>query len=239
MKVVSFKICPFVQRVTALLEAKNVAYDVEYIELSNKPDWFLKVSPNAQVPLLITDEDQILFESDAIVEYIDEVTGVPLSSNDPVKKAQDRAWSYLASKNYLLQCNAQRSPDSSTLEERSLKLSNALRKIETRLGDDPFANGNDPGMIDIAWLPLLHRASIIERHSGYDFLKDFPRAKRWQRDLLATGIAEKSIADDFEDRFNAFYLAEVTQLGQLTRNSKGTTCCQPAAQKRDDMACCV
>jgi glutathione S-transferase len=57
--------------------------------------------------------------------------------------------------------------------------------------------------------------------------------------VVATGIAEKSIADDFEDRFNAFYLAEVTQLGQLARNSKGTTCCQPAAQKRDDMVCCA
>lgn len=29
MKIVSFKICPFVQRVTALLEAKGVGYDVE------------------------------------------------------------------------------------------------------------------------------------------------------------------------------------------------------------------
>jgi len=239
MKVVSFKICPFVQRVTALLEAKNVAYEVEYIELSNKPEWFLNVSPNAQVPLLITDEDQVLFESDAIVEYIDEVTGAPFSSDDPVKKAQDRAWSYLASKNYLLQCSAQRSPDSTKLEERTLKLSTAFRKIETRLGDDPFANGNDPGMIDIAWLPLLHRASIIERRSGYDFLNGFPRVKRWQRDLLTKGIAEKSVSEDFEDRFNAFYLAEDTRLGQLARNSDGTTCCQPAVQKRDDMACCA
>jgi glutathione S-transferase len=41
MKVISFKICPFVQRVTALLEAKNIAYEIEYISLSNKPQWFL------------------------------------------------------------------------------------------------------------------------------------------------------------------------------------------------------
>ncbi len=35
MKIVSFKTCPFVQRVTALLEAKHVPYDIEYIDLSN------------------------------------------------------------------------------------------------------------------------------------------------------------------------------------------------------------
>ena len=72
MKVVSFKICPFVQRVTALLEAKRIAYEVEFIDLSDKPDWFLEISPNAQVPVLITDEGKALFESDAIAEYLEE-----------------------------------------------------------------------------------------------------------------------------------------------------------------------
>lgn len=31
IKVVSFKICPFVQRITALLEAKQIPYEIEYI----------------------------------------------------------------------------------------------------------------------------------------------------------------------------------------------------------------
>ena len=72
MKIMSFKICPFVQRVTALLELKGADYDIEYINLSNKPQWFLDASPNGQVPILITDNGRVLFESDAIVEYIDE-----------------------------------------------------------------------------------------------------------------------------------------------------------------------
>ena len=55
MKIISFKICPFVQRVTALLEAKDIPYDIEFISLSDKPQWFLDISPNGQVPVLITD----------------------------------------------------------------------------------------------------------------------------------------------------------------------------------------
>lgn len=239
MKVVSFKICPFVQRVTAMLEAKKVDYDVEYIDLGNKPDWFLEASPNGQVPILFTDDDHVLFESDAIVEYVDEVTGAPLSSQDPIQKAQDRAWSYLASKNYLVQCSAQRSPDWPTLVERAAKLSTAFGKIDARLGDSRYANGDVLGMVDIAWLPLLHRASIIEQQSGYDFLDAFPKVKRWQRNLLATGIAEKSVSEDFEDRFNAFYLAESTCLGQLTKNKNGMACCGPAECTVGDMACCA
>ena len=67
MKVVSFKVCPFVQRVTALLELKQLAYDIEYIDLSDKPQWFLDVSPHGQVPILILDDERVLFESEAIV----------------------------------------------------------------------------------------------------------------------------------------------------------------------------
>jgi len=35
IKVVSFKICPFVQRVTAALEQKEIPYGIEYISLDN------------------------------------------------------------------------------------------------------------------------------------------------------------------------------------------------------------
>ena len=75
IKVVSFKICPFVQRVITALEARNIAYEVEYISLKNPPEWFPEVSPNSQVPLLITESGATLFESDAIVEYIDDRYG--------------------------------------------------------------------------------------------------------------------------------------------------------------------
>ncbi|GAL22560.1 glutathione S-transferase [Vibrio maritimus] len=48
IKIVSFKICPFVQRVTAALEAKQIPYEIEYISLKDKPQWFLDISPNAK-----------------------------------------------------------------------------------------------------------------------------------------------------------------------------------------------
>lgn len=73
IKIVSFKICPFVQFVTALLEAKTIPYNIVYISLRNKPQWFLDISPNTKVPVLITESGTALFESDAIVEHLDEM----------------------------------------------------------------------------------------------------------------------------------------------------------------------
>ena len=37
----------------------------------------MKASPNGQVPILITEKQEVLFESDAIAEYIEEVIPEP------------------------------------------------------------------------------------------------------------------------------------------------------------------
>lgn len=42
LKIVSFKICPFVQRVTGALAAKGIPFEIEYISLKDKPQWFFR-----------------------------------------------------------------------------------------------------------------------------------------------------------------------------------------------------
>jgi glutathione S-transferase len=233
IRVISSTICPFVQRVTALLEQKKIPYDIEYIDLVNKPDWFLRISPNAQVPILITESGASLFESDAIVEYLEEAYPALQSSIDAETRAMDRAWSYLATKNYMVQCAAQRSEDEKTLVERTEKLGKAFAKIEGALGEGPYFRGTDIGMVDIAWLPPFHRAALIERHTGYDFLEGYPEVKKWQNHLMKTGLAEKSVADDFESAFTDFYLSDSTFLG-----NGDATCCDQIEKRCGNRSCC-
>ncbi|WP_170562095.1 glutathione S-transferase family protein [Ruegeria atlantica] len=214
IRIISFKICPFVQRVTALLEAKQVPYQIDYISLSDKPDWFLELSPTGQVPVLVTEGGTALFESDAIAEYLDEVT-VPLQPDlTPERRALNRAWSYQASKHYLVQCSAMQSADQAIFADRTTKLNASFAKAEKQLGDGPFFAGEALGNVDMAWLPLLHRAAIVADHSGHDMLAAYPKVKAWQQALLATGIPQKTVSDDFVTRFTDFYLAERTWLGR-------------------------
>ncbi|CUK07435.1 stringent starvation protein A [Ruegeria denitrificans] len=214
IRIISFKICPFVQRVTALLEAKQVPYQIDFISLSDKPDWFLELSPTGQVPVLVTEGGTPLFESDAIAEYLDEVAAPLQPDLTPEQRALNRAWSYQASKHYLVQCSTMQSADSAVFGERVTKLNAAFAKAEKQLGNGPFFAGETLGNVDMAWLPLLHRAAIVADHSGHDMLADYPKVKAWQRALQATGIPQKSVSDDFHDRFTDFYLAERTWLGR-------------------------
>ncbi len=214
LKVISFKICPFVQRITAMLESKKIPYEIEYISLSNKPQWFLDISPNGQVPVMVTEEGTALFESDAIAEYLEEAYPTMQPELTPTQKALNRAWSYLGSKQYLVQCGAQSSKDAETLIQRTEKLATAFAKVEKVLGEHRFFNSDTLSMVDMAWLPVLHRAHIIREKSGYDFLAGYPKVQAWQAALMETGLVEKSVSEDFIEPFSAYYLPEKNYLGR-------------------------
>ncbi len=70
-------------------------------------------------------------------------------------------------------------------------------------------------MLDMSWLPLLHRTALIEQHTRYDFLAAYPKLMDWRHALLDTGLRNTSVPEDFEDIFTGFYLNEETHLAQL------------------------
>ncbi len=62
LKLISHKLCPYVQRAVISLKEKGVPFERIDIDLDNKPDWFLKISPLGKVPVLQVG-DKVVFES--------------------------------------------------------------------------------------------------------------------------------------------------------------------------------
>lgn len=215
MKVYSSPICPFVQRVNAVLEAKKLEYEVGYIDLTDLPDWFLKISPNAEVPVLVTDNNVPLFESFAICEYLEESYPPKLHPSAPEKRALHRAWARQAVTQYLVQCSTQRSATKEILQEKTKNFVQLFTKVEKTLGDGPFFDEELFSMVDTAWIPILHRCDLIKTYTGFDFLDGYPKVKKWQQALLGTDVLKKSVPDVFEDYFVQFYLNEQRYLGRL------------------------
>src|SRR3989339_1381952 len=109
-RLISFELCPYVQRSVILLLEKQVDFDITYIDLAHKPDWFLALSPLGKVPVLEV-EGRAIFESAVIAEYLDEVYPPSIHPKDPLDKAVNRAWIEFVSSLFVANYGQMMAPD--------------------------------------------------------------------------------------------------------------------------------
>lgn len=190
-----------------VLRAKSIEFEVTYIDLSNKPDWFLKISPHGKVPVLLVDEKP-LFESNAIAEFLDEALKPQLHPEDSLVRARNRAWTdYIPDFSGLL--GAIYYADSKEkLVEALNKVKPGLTKleaaIETERGNDgPYFNGRDLCLVDAAYAPFFMRFMMAEPMLTTGVLADYPLVRAWVDALVAHDAVVGSVADSFKDKFEA------------------------------------
>ncbi|MGC1305832.1 MAG: glutathione S-transferase family protein [Phormidesmis sp.] len=132
LELVSHQLCPFVQRAVILLQEKEIPYQLTYIDLANKPDWFRQISPLGKVPLLKVGPE-VLFESAVICEYIDEITLGSLHPPDPLEKAKHRAWIEFASSTLMVMYDLINSATEASFEQKRHELIDKLVWVEKYL----------------------------------------------------------------------------------------------------------
>jgi glutathione S-transferase len=207
-----------------VLRAKQVEFDVTYINLSEKPDWFLEISPHGKVPVLLVD-DAPLFESNAIAEYLDEVVPPRLHPEDPFQRARHRAWTdfvpdFSSGINiYYTKTKADLDAKVETAPARFEKLEAAMR--DGRGNDGPYFSGPELCLVDAAYAPFLQRFAMVEAKVQTGLLKDFPLIQAWIDALLANEIVTGSVPASFVDEFVAnlhrreFYVSQFFDLGSV------------------------
>jgi len=189
------------------MRAKGVEFDVTYINLREKPDWFLKISPHGKVPVLKVG-DVNLFESNAIAEFVDETVGTPLHPADPIKRAQNRAWtdfvpsfsSGLSACYYAKTAEEQKAG----FEQARAVLAKLEEAIANQRGNDgPYFNGPALCLVDASYAPFFQRFAVVEERISSGLLNDFPLVKAWSEALLSTDMVTGSVHESFPQEFAA------------------------------------
>jgi glutathione S-transferase len=213
LHLISFKTCPFVQRAVITLKHKNIDFDITYIDLADPPDWFLELSPLGKVPVLKVD-DQVLFESAVINEYLDEITGGDLQPRDPLARAKNRAWIEFASNMIGNLYMMKMSKDEENYNKYRDALIGQFRRVEKRLGDGPWFNGEDFSLADTAFAPLFRQNSVANNLLSVIDPATMPRVNAWAERLLALPEVRDSVVDEFED----LYLGIMQKNGSYSLN---------------------
>lgn len=199
-ELISFELCPFVQRSVITLKKKNVEFDIKYIDLKDKPGWFLKISPLGKVPVLNVN-GTILFESAVINEFLDDVTDGSSLPNDPLEKAQYRAWIEFSSQLImdLFRMIMQKEEDGfNKLKSNFLE---KLSRLEAEIPGGEFFNGESFSLVDASIAPAFTRTLLCEQIFDVDLLSPTPKVKLWASKLCEKEYVKKSVKSDFEDKF--------------------------------------
>lgn len=203
LQLISFNLCPFVQRAVISLQEKGVEYDITYIDLADKPDWFLEISPLGKVPVLKVG-DEVLFESMVIAEYLDEVVPPQLHPADPLEKAKHRAWvefiGGLAGPGYVLMV----AQDEETAFAQAEKAREKLARLETKVVG-PFFSGEHFSLLDACAAPFLQRLAWAQRIAPeLKIFDDTPKVWAWVENLLSRDSVKKSLLPEIDEVYVAY-----------------------------------
>ena len=183
-----------------LLRAKDVEFDVTYVNLREKPDWFLEISPHGKVPVLKVGDD-ILFESSAIAEFLDEMVPPRLHPEDPIARAKNRAWTDFTPTLSKIHYAKTREDMEAAVADAPTVLTKVEAALAGRGNNGPFFNGPDMSLVDAAYAPFLQRYLLIDEGLKNDVLKDFPLIRAWAETLMADERVTGAVPDNFEDEF--------------------------------------
>lgn len=215
-RLVSFELCPFVQRSVITLRKKGVDFDIDYIDLENKPDWFLKMSPLGKVPVVQIGDD-VLFESAVINEYLDETNPPSLHPVDPIQKAKDRAWIEFGSQVLVNHYMLSVAEDEEAFKSQLEALKDKMARLEGEKGDGLYFRGDNFQLIDSALAPVFVRMKILEDVTGLQLLSVYPKLAGYTDALEKLEFVTKSVPEGFRDKYIEYLTGKGTYLSAIIR----------------------
>jgi len=197
LELVSFALCPFVHRATTMLREKGCAFEIRYIDLKRKPDWFLAISPRGRVPVLLADGTAI-FESAVINEFLDETQPPRLLPDDPFERARQRAWVEVANDLFAANYDLRLAKTPADLDAGIGKIGAILGRFEEAVRG-PFFAGEAFGLVDAAVAPAFYRFAIVEARTSLRLYQGLPKVAAWAHALATRPSVAKGVPPEFED----------------------------------------
>jgi glutathione S-transferase len=214
LTLVSFDLCPYVQRAAIVLAEKGVPFERIDVDLANKPDWFNKISPLGKVPLLKVG-DKIIFESAVIVEYLEETHGPALHPSDPLEKARHRAWMEFGSAilGHIWAMETVR--DQTAFDAAVAALTQKLTRVEAELDGGPLFGGDKFSIVDAVFAPVFRYFDTFDAIADFGVLNGLTNVAAWRHALRQRSSVRNAVGPDYDERLRRFLVGQDGVLGRM------------------------
>src|SRR5450631_4379606 len=167
LKLISHKLCPYVQRAVIALTEKGAAF--ERVDLANKPEWFSGISPLGKTPVLLVG-DVPIFESAVILEYLEETQPKPLHPADPLVRAEHRGWIEFGSAVLGDIAGFYAAKDEATFNAKSAQLEQKFARLEARINASPWFDGENFSLVDAVFGPVFRYFDVFDEIGDFGIL---------------------------------------------------------------------
>ncbi|TIX92696.1 glutathione S-transferase family protein [Rhizobium sp. P44RR-XXIV] len=211
LTLVSHYLCPYVQRAAITLAEKAVPFEIRYVDLAAKPDWFLAISPLGKVPLLIVQQgggsETVLFESAVICEYLEETQpGVRLHPADPLARARHRGWMEFGSSILSDLWGFETAKEEGTYETKRKALIEKFSRVEAELNGGPFFAGEAFSLVDAVFAPIFRYFEVFDAIAPTGLFDALPRVTAWCGELALRQSVRDAVTPDYPDRLRGFLI---------------------------------
>lgn len=202
LQLISHHLCPYVQRAAIVLAEKKIPYERTYIDLAYKPSWFVDLSPLGKVPVLIT-EGTVLFESQVIADYLNEVTPNSLYPALPLQKARHRAWIAYASETLTTIGGFYNATTETVFNEKIEQLRVRFEKIETEIVG-PYFDGTEFHLIDGVWATIFRYFDAFDQIADFGILANSEKIQTWRNRISERPSVVAAVPDGYSARLMTF-----------------------------------
>ncbi|MBE7635400.1 glutathione S-transferase family protein [Sneathiella sp. P13V-1] len=214
LTLVSHHLCPYVQRAAISLAEKGVDFERAYVDLSNKPDWFLGVSPLGKTPVLQVGNSSV-FESAVILEYLEDTQAPKLHPHEPLRRADHRAWIEYSSAILNDIAGFYNAPDEEAFQKKIGDLTDKFSRLNKRAKGEPWFDGASFSLVDAAFGPVFRYFDVFDQISPFVQIDGYDRLKNWRLHLSKRPSIQNSVPSDYEDRLKVFLVARNSFLSTL------------------------
>jgi len=218
LKLISHKLCPYVQRAVISLTEKGVPFERIDIDLDNKPEWFLKISPLGKVPVLQVG-DRVVFESAVILEYLEETQPKPLHPEDPLTRAEHRAWMEFGSAVLGDIWGLETVTDEAAFNVKVKQATEKFARLEARLVAAPWFDGESFSLVDAVFAPVFRYFDTIDQIGDFRILANKPKIARWRKSLRERPSVRDAVSPEYSALLRAFMKKHKSYLSQLDQRA--------------------
>jgi glutathione S-transferase len=217
LKLISHKLCPYVQRAVIALTEKGVPFERIDIDLANKPDWFLKISPLGKTPVLVV-EDTAIFESAVILEYLEETQPNPLHPSAPLKRAEHRGWIEFGSAVLNDIAGFYGGKDKAAFDAKIAALAEKFARLEARVVAAPWFEGGKFSLVDAVFGPVFRYFDVFDGIGDFGILAGKPKVAAWRKALTQRPSVVAAVNADYPALLRDFIERRNSHLSDLQRS---------------------